>query len=213
LQEFDPFSFSNKLKIPALFQFIDQPLNLLPLLKSPLMISYKRVASDDELRQILEIQKRNMRTSLTETEIHSEGFITIGHDFEILKKMNTACPHIISSDEGKVIAYALTMTKQFKNEIPALIPMFETADALLGNRNYMVMGQICIAKPYRRQGHFKKMYNFYREQLHNEYDCLFTEVATDNIRSLEAHKKVGFKVLKTEVSDGISWELVNWDWT
>ena len=39
-----------------------------------------------------------------------------------------------------------------------------------------------------------------------------TEVATDNQRSLNAHLNIGFKILKTQVSDGVSWELINWDW-
>lgn len=56
------------------------------------------------------------------------------------------------------------------------------------------------------------MYYFYKEELQNDFDCLITEVATNNKRSLAAHKSVGFQVLKTQVSDDISWELVNWSW-
>ena len=173
---------------------------------------FTRVSSEEELHQILALQKQNMANGLSQGEKHQEGFITVGHTFDILKSMNDACPHIIAKDADIVVGYALVMLRTFRNEIPVLRPMFDTADGLLPNVNYVAMGQICIAKSHRRQGLFKGMYHYYRQQLQNDFDCLFTEVATANERSLEAHKAVGFEVLKTEITDGISWELVNWDW-
>ena len=175
--------------------------------------TYKRATSDDELHQILAIQQRNLKSNLPDNEISQEGFITVGHTFEVLKKMNDACPHIIAKDNEKVVGYALVMLRSFRNEIPVLRPMFEMADALLPKVNYVTMGQICIAKSHRKQGLFKGMYHYYRHELQNNFDCLFTEVATANTRSLQAHKAVGFYVLQTQVTDGISWELINWDWT
>ena len=47
---------------------------------------YKRVSSDDELNQILAIQLRNIKSSLSQDELNQEGFITVNHDFDILKK-------------------------------------------------------------------------------------------------------------------------------
>lgn len=105
------------------------------------------------------------------------------------------------------------MLQEFRDEISILSAMFETATEILGNKKYLAMGQICIAKEYRKQGIFKGMYNFYKEELSDEFDCLLTEVATSNKRSLESHKSIGFKTLKTQVTNGILWELVNWDWT
>ena len=57
------------------------------------------------------------------------------------------------------------------------------------------------------------MYHYYREQLKNSFDLLITQVATFNERSLQAHKAIGFKELKTEVTQGVSWELMVWDWS
>lgn len=175
-------------------------------------IAYTRASSEEELYQILEIQQQNMVKGLSQDEVLKEGFITVGHTFDILQKMNAACPHIIAKEEGKVVGYALVMLRAFRNEIPILRPMFDTADALLPNVNYVTMGQICIAKSHRKQGVFKGMYHYYRQQLKDDFDCLFTEVATANQRSLQAHRAVGFEVLKTQITDGVSWELVNWDW-
>jgi len=161
------------------------------------MITYKRATSDQELQEILAIQKRNLKATISLQEQKEQGYITVPHTFDILKKMNDACPHILAMDGDCVAGYALVMLRSFKYEMPILIPMFETADTLLKGKNYVTMGQVCIDKPYRGQGVFKGMYAFYKQELSSSYDCLFTEVATANTRSIE---------------DGTSWAMVNWDW-
>lgn len=176
------------------------------------MITYKRASSDNELYQILEIQLRALKGNVSLEEQKEQGYITVPHTFEVLKKMNDACPHILALRDGKVVGYALTMLTSFRNEMEILIPMFETADHLLANKNYLVMGQICIDKPYRGKGVFKGLYAYYKQELSTKYDCLFTEVATLNTRSLNAHMAVGFQILDTQVTDGTSWEMVSWDW-
>ncbi len=175
-------------------------------------IEYHRASTENELRQILALQKNNAVAVISEAEREKEGFVTVTHTYAILKRMNDACAHIIAKDGDIVVGYALVMLPAFKNDIPLLKPMFATADALLPNTNYLAMGQICIAKNYRSKGIFRGMYHYYKEQLLGRYDGLFTEVATNNTRSLYAHQSVGFTILKTEITDGISWELLYWDW-
>lgn len=126
--------------------------------------------------------------------------------------MNDACPHIIAKDRDVVVGYALTMLQEVKDEIPVLSAMFDTAEDLPGAKNYLAMGQICVSKRYREKGVFRGMYNFYKRELKDEFDCLITEVATENVRSLSAHLSVGFTVIKTHVTNGASWETICWDW-
>lgn len=175
-------------------------------------IQYTRVTTIDELEQILALQKNNAIDAIPSIEKRNEGFVSVSHTYDILKQMNDACPHIIAKDGGLVVGYALVMLKEFRDEISILSRMFETAAELLGDKNYLAMGQICISKEYRKQGIFRGMYSFYKEQLQNEYDCLLTEVATENSRSLNAHLSVGFEVLKKQKTDAISWELLCWFW-
>ncbi len=175
-------------------------------------IQYSRTKNGAELRQVLALQQKNMANVLSPKEVLEEGFITIGHTLEILEKMNKACPHVIAKDNGKVVGYALVMLPDFRDEIPMLRPMFTSADLLLPCKKYVAMGQICIAKSHRKQGIFRGMYHYYRAQLRNDFDCLFTEIASTNKRSLEAHMAIGFKVVKSQITNGVSWELVNWDW-
>ena len=176
------------------------------------MITYKRATSDKELHEILAIQKRSLKANTPIQDREEQGYITVPHTFEILKKMNDACAHILAMDGDHVAGYALVMLRSFRYEMPILTPMFETADRLLKGKNYLTMGQICIDKPYRGQGIFKGMYTFYKEELSDSYDCLFTEVAIANTRSIEAHKRVGFTILETQMTDGTLWGMVNWDW-
>ena len=150
--------------------------------------------------------------AVSSTEKKNEGFVTVSHSYAILKQMNDARSHVIAKDGDLVVGYALVMLKEFRDEISILSAMFETAEELLGGKKFLAMGQICISKAYRKRGIFRGMYNFYKKELQGEFDCLLTEVATDNKRSLEAHKSVGFKVLKKQVTEGVSWVLINWDW-
>ena len=177
------------------------------------MIKYVRATSDQQLHQILEIQSRALKQNVSKEEQISEGFITVPHTFEILKTMNDACAHCIAIDEnGLVLGYALVMLQSHHDLMDVLVPMFESADRLIPSKKYVVMGQICIDKPHRKNGIFKGLYNYYQTELSDQYDCLFTEVATNNKRSLDAHLAVGFEILETQVTDGTSWELVCWNW-
>jgi GNAT superfamily N-acetyltransferase len=176
------------------------------------MVNYKRAESDNELQQILNIQKKALKTNVSQEEQKEQGYVTVPHTFEILKKMNDACPHLLAVVDGNVVGYALTMLESARYEMPILTPMFDIADGLYPNKNYLVMGQICIDKPYRGKGIFKGLYSYYRDELSSQFKCLITEVATLNTRSLNAHNAVGFKILENHVSEDICWEIISWEW-
>ncbi len=173
------------------------------------MVSYKRAGTKYELQQILELQQYNLSTYLSEEECLREGFVTISHSFDLLKKMNDVCPHIIAKDENKVIGYALCMHPQFSEEIDLLKPMFQALRTIFSkHEKYIVMGQICIAKDYRKMGIFRSLYHTMKEVLEPEFKSIVTEVNRSNQRSLNAHYSIGFRHLKTHKSKGRSWELI-----
>lgn len=177
------------------------------------MISYHRVTNDAELHEILQLQRLNIAQVLTSSEIEKEGFVTVQHNFDILKKMNSVCAHCIAKVNDNVVGYALCMDKRFKNDIEVLRSMFKEIDNSLVHQpkkytNYIAMGQICINKDYRKKGIFRGLYNFMKEELKNEFNCVITEVDTKNVRSSNAHKSAGFKLLKTYFSDDKTWELI-----
>lgn len=175
--------------------------------------------SRTDLEGMLDLQKANLASNLSAAEIQSQGFVTVTHTFKQLSILNDYEKHIIAKDDEKVIGYLLAMTQHSKYEIPILIPMFkmfsETAynDKLIIEYNYIVVGQVCIDKLYRGQGMLDKCYAAYKEYYSKKYDFAITEIATSNTRSLNAHKRIGFKDVKTYLSqDNVEWVIVFWDW-
>lgn len=176
-------------------------------------IQYKRASNLAELEQIIALQKSNFSVSISPEEKIEEGFVTVQHSLELLEKMNDACAHIIAKVEDKVVGYALVMLSGFQNEIQVLVPMFERIDALIPNeKNYVVMGQICVSKEFRKQGIFRGLYNFYKTEFKNKFDYLITEVDANNTRSIQAHEAIGFKTKESYLEDGKLWNIIIWDW-
>ena len=177
-------------------------------------ILYKRASTLDELEQIRTLQLQNSSQNISSEEKLQEGFVTVQHSVALLEQMNYACAHIIAKDNDIVVGFALVMLSSFRNKIEVLIPMFERIDELVPkDKTYVVMGQICVDKNYRKQGIFRGLYHFYKEELHHEFDFLITEVAAINIRSIHAHDAIGFKIIDTYNEDGIEWNIILWDWT
>ncbi|KAA1245297.1 GNAT family N-acetyltransferase [Aquimarina sp. RZ0] len=176
-------------------------------------MTYTTASTSRELEEILQLQQQNLAISISKEEKKKEGFVTVQHDIEILSKMNGIEPHIIAKDGDTVIGYTLCMTKDFGQDIPVLIPLFrEVEKSTYRSKNFIVMGQVCIDKGYRGQGVFRGLYQHMKKKLQHTYDILITEVAADNLRSLQAHQAIGFKTLVTHENDGIKWHLIHWNW-
>ena len=174
-------------------------------------IIYKRALTDEELNQILRLQRSNIPAAISEEEKQNEGFVTVQHTFKILKAMNDKCAHIIAVHNSHVIGYALSMDKSFRDTIDVLKPMFDKIDKHTKKQSYIVMGQICIDKKYRKQGVFRGLYNSMKMQLSNSFDAIITEVDRKNIRSLNAHYAIGFNILYSYRSNNQDWEILIWD--
>ncbi len=172
-------------------------------------IQFKKVVSLSELEQILALQKKNLPDALSTELMHSEGFLTIKHDMDLLSKMNSRCPHSIAVHDYKVIGYALSMHPDFENSVDILKPMFKKIKTQLPRKlKFVVMGQICIDHQYRGKGIFKGLYDFMRHSLKCDFDWIITEVDMKNRRSLNAHLNSGFKILTRYSSNNRDWVLI-----
>jgi predicted GNAT superfamily acetyltransferase len=183
------------------------------------MIAYTQSILLPDLKGILSLQKNNLASGLSVDEIQSQGFVTVNHTYELLKDLNDREKHIIAKDDDNVIGYVLAMTKQSRFDIPVLIPMFEAFDKMKYNNkavtdhNFIIVGQVCIDKQYRGQGVFDKCYEKYREYYRDKYDFAITEIAASNTRSLQAHKRIGFREIDSYVApDKTEWVVVVWEW-
>ncbi len=181
------------------------------------MIDFCLSSTDDELHQILKLQRENLPQHISANEALQEGFVTVKHDYDLLKAMQDRCQHILAKDGNIIAGYALSMHPDFGNDIEVLRPMFAEIDSAMKNPStalklkgdaYIVMGQICVDKAYRRQGIFRKLYEKMKEAYLTEYSAIITEVDVKNNRSLQAHYAVGFKRLSSYLSGGQHWELI-----
>ncbi len=183
------------------------------------MITFTTSKSIEDLAGIIELQKKNLPSNLTKEEISREGFVTVVHSLEDLKKMNAIEQSTIAKDDDKIIAYLLAMTSKSKSAIPVLMPMFESFDKIkfrgkiLSGYNYIVVGQVCVAKGYRGQGILDNCYAEYKKQFSGKYDFAITEIASRNLRSINAHKRIGFREIHGYTApDNEQWSIVVWKW-
>jgi hypothetical protein len=183
------------------------------------MITYTTVQSDKEIDQILLLQKQNLAAGLTKEQINAQGFVTVSHRFEDLKKMNEIEQHVIGKDNDTVVAYLLAMTAQSRFDVPILFPLFEMFERVkykekkIAEYKYMVVGQACVAEGYRGKGLFDDCYAAYRNYFKDRYDFAVTEIAIRNQRSVNAHKRVGFEsIYEYAAPDGEVWSVVVWGW-
>ncbi|AZJ34317.1 GNAT family N-acetyltransferase [Tenacibaculum singaporense] len=173
------------------------------------MIEFTTATNPTELLQILELQQQNLPENLSEADKKEQGFVTVRHNLELFQKMNDVHPHIIAKSNGLVVGYALSMSKVFRNDIPILIPMFDEIDTTSeGSKPYILMGQVCIDKHYRGKGIFRGLYAKMKEEFSGIYNSIITEIDEKNTRSVNAHKAIGFRTLKTYTSNDQDWEIV-----
>lgn len=182
------------------------------------MIQYTTAASQKDIQQILELQWINLPKNISTSEAKDQGFVTVHHDIDILMAMNEKFQHVIAKDKEKVIGYTLVMLPEFGNQIPVLTSMFDKINQLTYNGNalkkitYFVMGQVCVDKNYRGQGVFHGLYQKMKIEMSNHFDCIVTEIATRNTRSMRAHEKVGFDTINIYSTPEEEWAIVAWDW-
>lgn len=181
-------------------------------------VFFQKASSDQDLSQIVALQKSNLPAGLTEEERRAQGFVTVVHTTELLADMNRTHQHIVAKSDDQVVGYALCMLRDFAANIPVLVPMFQTIEQLswkerpLNSASWLVMGQICVAKEWRGKGVFEGMYQKMKETLSPHFEYCITEVDARNTRSLRAHEKVGFQELERYQSDQVEWVLIIWDW-
>jgi GNAT superfamily N-acetyltransferase len=184
------------------------------------MITYTTAVTREELQQILDLQSGNLSANVSPGEALEQGFLSMQIDIDTLSKISGRYSHVIAKSDGRVVGYTLVMLREFRNEIPLLVPMFDEFDKLLygGRRlaewSYFVMGQVCVDKDYRGRGIFNGLYLHLKDRMKDDFELTVTEIATRNLRSMKAHANAGFRRLKQYVSpENESWEIVYWDWS
>lgn len=174
------------------------------------------VESELELEEILALQQLNLRGRVSAEEEREQGFVTVAHTSELLRKMHTFAPSIIAREGPALAGYALVMTQDARPLIPILEPMFAQLEDLtyrghpIRDLRFYVMGQVCVAREARGRGVFDALYEGHRKFCADRFDLVVTEVATRNTRSMRAHERVGFEVIHTYRDATDDWAVIAW---
>ncbi len=180
------------------------------------MIQYTVAKTFSDFEGILKLQAVNLPSNISNDEAQKEGFVTLVHDIELLELTNSPYPHIIAKDKDKIVGYALVTTIDKVPHIPllqsTLVDLNGVAykDAIILESNFFIMGQVCIDKSYRGQGIFQELYQNMKIQMSSDFEFIITEISINNPRSIKAHKKVGFEILKVHEDNGGDWAIVGW---
>lgn len=178
------------------------------------LVKLKLAQTESELMQILTLQDQNHLSKLSEAEKKTQGFVTLQHSLDELKAMQSQIGQVIAVDNGKVVGYALAMTRAQEGLIPLLDPLYEALKTVefngkpLDEHNYYVMGQVCVAQAYRGKGLFRQLYQKHKAVFSSYYDLCLTEVSSHNPRSLRAHENFGFKTLATFHDPWDDWNVL-----
>lgn len=181
------------------------------------MIAITTVSTNEELEQIHELNKENIKHGLSAEEKQEQGFVTWLYSLELLQQMHQLARSIIAKDGDKVVGYALVTPREASSFHPDLATMIaHTEEVIYKNKplhdfRYYIMGQICIAKEYRSKGLFNQLYQHHKTLYSKDFDLLVTEVSTSNARSQRAHEKVGFTTIHTYHDADDEWNVVVWE--
>ena len=178
----------------------------------------KRVTEDWEIEGIKALEEENNLANISKEESAKEGFVTASYSIDFLRRMNKIQPSIIALHGNEVVGYAMVTDKELYGQHSLLDSLFDALADMnyqgekLGDGKVVLVGQLCVAKPFRGQGLVPKMYNLFKECLINQYDYCVTDISEANPRSIRAHEKCGFKIIDTLEYEGVKWHIVMWDW-
>lgn len=176
------------------------------------------VTTPAELQQIAALSKENLRAGLSEQEKQTQGFITWEYPFTLLQQLHTIAPSVIVKYQEEVVGYALTAFKESAIFQAEMVPMIDHLETLVFNGRlvkeytYYIMGQVCVAKDHRGKGVFDMLYQHHKTVFQPQFELLVTEVSTSNLRSLQAHRKLGFQIINTYRDAVDEWDVIVWDW-
>lgn len=173
----------------------------------------------EEIHQLTTLQAANLKSMISEEMAEKQGFLTFQYTPETISAMMAAMPQPIAKSSGHLVGYALATSLEVCRNNPLLNPAVVLSDTLhfkgkrLSTQRYYVMGQICVADSHRGAGIFDALYQMHKSLFENTFDCVVTEIATTNKRSLAAHTRVGFQPLHIYNDGSTDWQIVVWDWT
>ena len=182
------------------------------------MITVCLTTTDREIQGIRDLQEANLKENIALEKRSVDGFLTAEYSLDFLKAMNKSTPAIIAKQSGEVVGYALATNRSLFGQHPLLkdlsiqINKIPFGDKAIGDFDYLVVGQLCVAKQVRGQGLAQRLYAHFKTTYQEQYPFSVTDVDQGNLASLKTHLKVGFQVVSTLQYGNSNWYVVIWDW-
>jgi predicted GNAT superfamily acetyltransferase len=171
-----------------------------------------------EIEEIRDLQEVNLKDNISTNNRLSEGFLTAKYEFDFLNAMNELTPAIIAKQNGVVVGYALATDRSLLAQHPLLNDLCKQINKIpfggkfIGDFDYLVVGQLCVAKEVRGQGLAQQLYWQFKNVYESRYPFAVTDVDQENLASLKTHLKVGFEVVSSLRYGNRVWDVVIWDW-
>ncbi|KAJ3209163.1 hypothetical protein HDU82_001265 [Entophlyctis luteolus] len=168
------------------------------------MFEITLASTTEHVAQVKSLQNENLRRLLPVEVQQTDGFVTAEYTVEFLTQMNHNSPAVIALDEDGVVAgYILGCTREDALQHPLMKTLVNQFDSL-NFHNYVLVGQLCVAKRARGHSLAVRMYElFAKEYKRRGFSCSLTSVAQDNAVSLNVHKKAGWNTVHSYEYDGV----------
>ena len=97
------------------------------------MVEITQAKSDADLQGILALQRKNLAVNLSPEEVADQGFVTVVHHLDILRRMNEAGAHTIAKDGDQthlreVLAYCVSCLNEIADLLKPFMP--DTSDKI-----------------------------------------------------------------------------------
>ena len=160
-----------------------------------------RVAMQNDMQGALELLQSQHRDNLSDSE-KQDGFISVRFTMETLNEMtdNGITVVAVADDITAGVLSAQSCDYNLRS-IPLAAKLIEACHGLTFQNEdieldrAIICGPVCVAKDFRGQGIFEKMYDVFKVEARDSYDLGLTLIARTNPRSLRAHEKIGYKNL------------------
>lgn len=164
---------------------------------------FRRAETMEDYQKIFELQNKNLVPSLSENDL-KDGFLSAAFTLDNLQAVNANICIMTCFSGINLCGYHIASTPEFNKTSLLLTQMMQQfnqityKDKILSEYDCFIAGPTCIAKEYRGQGIYPQLitslFDFLKNTL-NPSRLRISFASELNLRSLNAQKKIGCKVI------------------
>ena len=166
-------------------------------------MEYRRAQCMEDFRQIVDLQNKNLPRVLSDIEM-KDGFLSGEFTSEQFQAMNDNLCVMTCFDNdcfcGFLVAGTIGFNKQFSlpKTMIDCFPKISYKGKLISEYNPFISGPGCVDRKYRGKGVFANLVQtvlVFLAQQQNPPDLRISLVSSENLRSINAQKKIGMDII------------------